>query len=359
VRWRRATAGNSFPSITAVIPCYNYGRFLSTAVESVLSQDRVSARVIIVDDASTDDSLNVARDLATRDARISVVEHEKNAGHIATYNDGMNRVETDFVLLLSADDFLADGALARATDLMAAEPDVGMVYGLPKEFSEGEQLQTVGPQSEGSWTIFKGREWFWLTCQRGRCFILSPEVVMRTSAMRQVGDYNDELPHSGDLEYWLRTAARWDIGRVNGPVQAYYRSHGANMHLTSYAGMARDLKERLSAFEVLRKEPIASSMRNAVRLHRMAARGVGREAHILALRNLDSGGDAGQSEELLRIGNQASPAIAGGLRARYLALRCRRATSPGNPPQLRRLAEKVRRQIDRVRWILWRRVGIS
>ena len=71
---------------------------------------------------------------------------------------------------------------------------------------------------------------------------------MRTDVVRQIGGYNSELPKSGDLEYWLRTAARWDVGRVNGRVQAYYRQHGANMHNMTLPAMAADVQHRLMAF---------------------------------------------------------------------------------------------------------------
>ena len=60
---------------------------------------------------------------------------------------------------------------------------------------------------------------------------------MRREALAQTDLYDPRLPHSGDFDMWLRTAARWDVGRVNGPVQAHYRVHDANMHLTTYAGL--------------------------------------------------------------------------------------------------------------------------
>ena len=67
-----------------VVPHYNYGRYLPVAVESVLAQDGVDVDVIIVDDASTDGSLEVARRLAATDDRIALVEHEVHQRHIRT-----------------------------------------------------------------------------------------------------------------------------------------------------------------------------------------------------------------------------------------------------------------------------------
>src|SRR6476661_2373772 len=76
------------PIVSVVIPCYNYERFLKDAVDSVLTQEDVDLDVIIVDDASTDGSGELAAELAADDRRIRAVLHTTNMGHIATYNDG-------------------------------------------------------------------------------------------------------------------------------------------------------------------------------------------------------------------------------------------------------------------------------
>ena len=85
--------------------------------------------VLIVDDASPDDSAAVAYRLADEDPRVSVLVHPTNMGHIATYNDGLARAKGDYVVLLSADDAITPGSLARSTALMEAHPSVGFVYG--------------------------------------------------------------------------------------------------------------------------------------------------------------------------------------------------------------------------------------
>src|ERR1700757_2140947 len=72
--------------IDVIIPCYNYGRFLEECVRSVVAQQIADLRILIIDDASIDDSLSVAKQLAASDRRISVVAHPSNRGHIATYN---------------------------------------------------------------------------------------------------------------------------------------------------------------------------------------------------------------------------------------------------------------------------------
>lgn len=345
---------SSRPTVTVVVPCYKYGHFLPHMVGSVLSQEGVDARVIIVDDASPDDSAEVALRLAAADSRVTVLIHEQNKGHIATYNDGLALVETEFVSLVSADDIVAPGALARATGLMTANPSVGLVYGHAGSFSGEVGNAIKGPKLPQTWTVWRGREWIRWAVRRGRNFILSPEVVLRTAALRQVGGYNAELPHSGDLEYWLRTAARWDVGRVNGKSQAYYRVHGGNMHLARFATMVVDLEHRLAAFEVLAGDEFPVSQGTA--LLARARRAIAREAQLIAIRELDAGAPASAVEALLAFADEVRP---GSDASALLRWRISRANDGKKPAEIQQLAESWRRQVDRARWRAWKEVGIS
>ena len=119
----RAGAG-AMSSVSVVVPCYNYGHFLEECVASVLDdQDGVDVRVLIIDDASPDDSADVAKKIAARDPRVEVVVHTTNAGNIATFNEGLIEwADGDYCLLLSADDRVTPGALRRAAELLDANP---------------------------------------------------------------------------------------------------------------------------------------------------------------------------------------------------------------------------------------------
>ncbi|MEI7057908.1 glycosyltransferase [Nocardioides sp. CCNWLW239] len=250
-RFHRPRPLRTRPSVSVVIPCYNYGHYLPQAVAGALAQDGVDVDVLIVDDASPDGSADVARSLAAADPRVDVLVHERNAGHIQTYNDGLSRVRGDYVTLVSADDVLMPDALARAAGLMEHHPSVGLVYGYARSFTD--ELP-VGPTRTRTWSVWSGRDWLGTAARQGRCFLVSPEAVMRREALEQTDGYDPRLPHSGDFDMWLRTAVHWDVGRVNGPIQAAYRVHDANMHLTEYAGWLTDLRERRRTFDILFEE---------------------------------------------------------------------------------------------------------
>src|SRR5215472_24892 len=115
--------------VDVIVPCYNYGDLLEACVTSVLSQQEVEVRVLIMDDASTDTTPEVGRCLAAREPRVEYRRHDVNHGHIATYNEALDNVTGDYCMILSADDMLTPGALMRATHLMDAHPEVGLTYG--------------------------------------------------------------------------------------------------------------------------------------------------------------------------------------------------------------------------------------
>lgn len=359
MRVTRAGKGPGGAEVTAVIPCYNYGHFLPQAVNSVLDQSGVRTRVVIVDDCSTDDSLEVAKGLARADSRVTVIAHAVNEGHIKTYNDGLDQVRTEYLTLLSADDLLAPGALGRATALMGAHPRVGLVYGQPVEFSDSPPTVLRDGRAPLTWTIWRGRAWIRIACMRGRNFILSPEVVMRTAAVAQIGGYNSGLPKSGDLEYWLRTASRWDIGRVNGRVQAYYRQHRANMHATTLSTVAEDLEHRLMAFEYLLGPDFARASPKGARYFAAARAALGREALLLAIRELDAGGSGALAAEFRVTAREAQGGASGGSGMRRLERRLRRAESGAEPSIAQRSLEAGRCWSERIRWRIWVYTGLS
>ncbi|WP_426241953.1 glycosyltransferase family 2 protein [Nocardioides sp. LHG3406-4] len=343
MRFHRPRALTTRPTVSVVVPCYNYGHYLPDAVASALDQEGLEVDVLIVDDASPDDSARVARKLAAADPRVDVLVHDVNAGHIRTYNDGLTKATGDYVVLLSADDQLPRNALTRAVALMEHHPRVGLVYGHPATF---ETTPTPSQEEPRNWTVWSGREWLGALVRRGGNVIMSPEVVLRREAWQQIGEYDARLPHSADLAAWLHTALRWDIGRVNGTDQAYYRVHGANMHLTTYAGMLVDLTERRTTFELLMAEgdPLPADARQ---LHARARAALASQARRLAREAAESPAD--RAAFLAFADETAGP----------LARRPRPSSSPVVLGGAIRSGRAARRRVrETMRYHRWHRYGL-
>jgi glycosyltransferase involved in cell wall biosynthesis len=234
--------------VDVVIPCYKYAHYLEGCVESVLRQDGVDARVLIIDDCSPDDTPRVAARLAANDARVEYRRHAINLGHIATYNEGLlGRAIGDYCMLLSADDKLLPGALRRATRVMDERPDVAFVHGLETRDVTPPAAQDR-PSDDVDAVIVSGQQFVEAMCRKGGNTVSTPTVVVRTSVQQKVGGYRKELPHSGDMEMWLRCAAHGAVGFVNQP-QAFYRVHDTNMSTAYYAAGIQDLRQQQAAFD--------------------------------------------------------------------------------------------------------------
>jgi glycosyltransferase involved in cell wall biosynthesis len=298
--------GSPLPTVDVVIPCYKYGQYLRGCVKSVIGQRDVNVRILIIDDASPDDTAEVGAALTAEYPQVEFRRHVTNAGHIATYNEGLlGWSESAYCMLLSADDLLAPGALSRAVHIMERDSSVGMVYGRAIHFYQESELPT-GEAHPSAPIYYDGTKWISRRCRAGTNVITSPEVVIRGSVQRAIGGYRPELPHSGDLEMWLRIAAVSTIAYVRAP-QAFYRVHGASMQRTRFQGNLVDMVERRAAFRSFLRL-YAGSANNREQLRQDAERALAKEALWDACRLYDHGHvEAGQVESLVRFAEETWP----------------------------------------------------
>jgi GT2 family glycosyltransferase len=247
--------------IDVIIPCYNYGCFLDQCVNSVLAQAGVDVRVLVIDDASPDNTAEAAAALARENPRVTVIRHSTNKGHIKTYNEGIEWASADYMLLLSADDYLLPDALNRATDLLDAHPEVGFTFGNVIELSDSGNetpIKSIIEATNGSnKRILEGHEFIELSGTDNS--VVTCSAVVRTELQKRLGGYRHELPHTGDMEMWLRFAAHASVGFISA-YQGVYRQHRANMSTGYYFisdgsliytknGRLADLQQRKSAID--------------------------------------------------------------------------------------------------------------
>jgi glycosyltransferase involved in cell wall biosynthesis len=253
------------PTVSVVIPCHNYARFLAAAVGSVTAQTGVDVDVLIIDDCSTDGTRRLAESLAETDPRVRVAVHEHNVGHIATYNEGISSADGEYLVLLSADDLLSPGSLARAIALLEAHPAVAFAYGDVVMFERDSA--PAARQAVDGWTIWEGHDWIQERCRAGGNAVCSPEVVMRISVQRQIGEYRAVLPHSADMEMWLRAATVGGVGRIEGADQAFYRVHSDSLSHALCVRPTDDLRARHDAFASVLATPSAVGEGEALYRH--------------------------------------------------------------------------------------------
>lgn len=354
---RHGKRGPAVSSVSVVIPCYNYGHFLPQCVGSVLTgQPGVDVRVLVIDDASTDGSAQVAKQLAADDPRVEVITHSENAGHIATYNQGLLEwADGDYAVLISADDLVTPGALSRAGALLDAHPEVGFAYGHPLHFTYPGPLPAARTRVR-RWSVWPGPWWLEKRFRVANGCITSPEVVMRTSVVQQVGGFDSRPAHTCDLELWMRMAAYSDVGYVHGADQAYYRLHGQNMS-TAMDQMVNLVQRRL-AYEVT-LERCAGALADPARLSDLVHRKLAWEALWQAARAYDRGRtDQVPVDELVALASDCWPDVRS--LSSYWGLQLRRRIGPAVMPYLQPLilTAVARKAQDWWWWKSWKWRGL-
>lgn len=161
-------------TISVVIPCYNYGRYLNEAIESVLSQSRPPDEIVVVNDGSTDDTSAVVR----RFSRVRLIEQD-NQGVVRAKNRAIEEARSDYIFFLDADDTIDPTCLDKAERLLdAATKDIAYVYSQMRIFGATTGLLRARPYSIRA-LLYRN--------------YVSSDTLYRKSVLMEVGGFADEM----------------------------------------------------------------------------------------------------------------------------------------------------------------------
>jgi glycosyltransferase involved in cell wall biosynthesis len=200
--------------VSVVIPCFNYGRYLATAIESALAQD-TECEIIVVDDGSTDETAAVA-------ARYAGVRYlrQPNRGLPAARNAGLGASTGEYVIFLDADDRLLPIAASTGVDALARQPYAAFAVG-----RERKVAVDLSPLPE-SFRPRVDRDHYVSLIRR--CWILTPgAVTFRRRALMQIGAFDVGMRFAEDYELYLRIARHFPIVD-HYVVVMEYRQHAVN-----------------------------------------------------------------------------------------------------------------------------------
>lgn len=270
-------------SVDVIIPSYQYGRYLRQCIESVLAQEHNDLRVLVIDNASTDNSVDVARQLRANDPRLELVARKKNLGAWASFNEGIERAVADYITFLCADDVMAPGFLSDAVSVLERNGDVAFCHSIDAFYHEGEDFPIQGRQPvKVEWQLVEGSEFIATTCRRPSGF----PAVVRTSVQKQTGYFHSER-YSSDMDMFLRLALRGRIARTTA-IGRVCRIHDSNLSVSSWTDRSIAIREWQAAFE----EFFAGEGRallNARRLHDIAKGTIAARAYWWAVSDLVHG----------------------------------------------------------------------
>jgi len=250
----------------------------------LLSQQGVQIRAMIIDNASTDQTPEIARELVSQDPRVEYRRHAVNQGHIASFNEGLDWATAKYTVVLPADDLLAPGALSRAVRFLDAHPEVGMCFGEHVEWCGEGQFHAPSRGEDCPWQIISGAAFIETTYVTQSCLPQMCTAVVRTEVQRRLGGYRPELPHAGDMEMWLRFAADGPLGQLN-CIQGAFRRHAQNVSRQYYAdrGLGDAVQRRLVFrlfFEKHRQRIEGLQRLESLAMREMAVQAFWRASHL-------------------------------------------------------------------------------
>ncbi|MDI9633133.1 MAG: glycosyltransferase [Methanolinea sp.] len=207
--------------VSVVIPSYNNARFLPECIESALNQTFSDIELIIVDDGSCDNSMDIIRKYASKDPRIRVIIHDKNYGVSKTTNDGILASLGEFITLLASDDVMLPTRIEELYNEILKNPDYGLVHSDIYVIDEKGVIQgkIIGKEKYSKGWICGEVLW-----RRG-CHIGYP--LFRKSVLFEVGLYDESLRGGEDYDLYTRITQNYPIGYVQKPL-ILYRRHSSN-----------------------------------------------------------------------------------------------------------------------------------
>lgn len=233
----------SAPTVSFIVPCYNYGRYLRDCLGSIFNQEgKHDFEIVAVNDASPDDTIDILR--SYRDPRLKIIDRRENKGHIFTVNEGFAAASGEYLVRIDPDDRHHPHFLNKTVPVLDSTPHVGLVYGNINIIGREGQLWQERADAEHHGRDFTGNEFIHLLKKN---FICAPTVIARREAWMSAWPIPEGLAFN-DWYFNLMLARKWQFHYCD-DVLADYRVHGANWH----SRISRDGSEETSVLWLLNR----------------------------------------------------------------------------------------------------------
>ncbi|WP_018951550.1 glycosyltransferase [Thioalkalivibrio sp. AKL12] len=217
------------PLVSVIMPAYNTAAYIAESVDSVLDQDYPSVELIVVDDGSTDGTIEILREYGDRLTLLT----QQNQGAAVARNAGIAKAQGDYIAFIDSDDVWLPGKLTAQVLYMEQHPEIGFVHtdflswkpGADGRFAPARTLADPPvPVTEAPGIVLEGSGWVYNQLLM-ESLPHTITVMMRRTLVDQVGEFDPELKRGQDYDYWIR-ASRLTEYRQLDRVTALYRLHG-------------------------------------------------------------------------------------------------------------------------------------
>ena len=257
--------------VSIVTPSFNQASFLEETIRSVLEQDYEPVEYVVVDDGSTDGSVEIVRRYADRLAWWTAQE---NRGQVPAINLGFTHTTGEYMAYLNSDDTLLPGAVARMAGELESDPDLLLVYGDARYTDESSQV--TGYLSSREFDVAA-------MVRSADNHVVQPSTMWRREAWERFGPFDERGWYFFDFEFFLQFPPD-RVRRIPEPLSTY-RIHPAAKSTGAYATrLARDHARLADGF--LASERLPATARRYAREGRSSAYLLGAE---FAYEGLDLG----------------------------------------------------------------------
>ncbi|WP_348266552.1 glycosyltransferase family A protein [Edaphobacter paludis] len=249
----------NFPKVSFVVPCYKLGHLISECLSSILSQTYTNFEILVMDDQSPDDTAQVVSTFS--DKRIKYIRNQENLGNLRNYNKGIELCRSEYIWLISADDYLRRPyILERYIKVMEANHKIGYAFCPGVSVIDGREAGVL-PYSkyDEADRIIDGRRFLNRLLKSN--FIVAASALVRRECYDNIGRFPLTLgmEWSGDWYLWCAFALTYDVAYF-AEAMVCYRAHALsmtttlaqqeNLHRCSGGDLAVPLKIRSHAREL-------------------------------------------------------------------------------------------------------------
>ena len=256
------------PRVSVLLPVFNAAAYIGGAVRSVLAQTWSDFELLVVDDGSSDASLQILQGLARGDSRVRLTSRA-NRGLVATLNELIASARGEYFARMDGDDVAFPQRFARQVEFLDGHPEV-VAVGSRALFIDAEGLPLMEVMHHFS---HEAIERALMTPELG---IIHPSVMMRAAACRAIGGYHADYPHAEDLDFFLRLGELGRLENMREPL-LQYRTHPSSVSAKNADAQWRSAKKAVEAALVRRgadpksvrmTTPIRASAETPAELHR-------------------------------------------------------------------------------------------
>lgn len=220
VTFREISDGVLRPLVSVIIPTFNAGKYVAETLESVISQNVLGLEVVVADDGSTDDTLEVVSRY-----KITKLVKQSNCGPSAARNLGLRHSRGEYVWFLDADDLISPKAISRSIELITANPSTDATVG--KWSFMDENGVTTSPCIQAPTSLFADNNRAIDDMVLRTLFPVGTSLIKR-SAIDRVGGWDERLWCAEDRDLWIRLLrSGCKFAKLDEHV-FQYRHHGSN-----------------------------------------------------------------------------------------------------------------------------------